>query len=355
MAVNLRKKYYGKKEVSKKNRTYRFQLDYSHQGKRIRETIKDVEFLPSDTKDIRKQKERIVNKIKADLEIDLANQSNGLISRQLKKASFIIYFQSLADTKTPNTKGSWENTLKHIKDFHGSKLRFQDVNERWLERFTDYLSKRLSANSTRTYLQKVNTALNQAVKQKIILDNPFKYVTKLKKEEKEMVYLTKAEVQQIINTPFDYADVKNAFLLGCYTGLRFSDIEALQWSNIKDNQIQLTQTKTKGAVYIPLNSNAEHILSLQSNTTANIFKLSRHNSSVNRTLKKLIEKASINKEVTFHTSRHTFATILISSGVNVFTVSKLLGHKDIESTLVYAKVISEEKEKAVNSMPNFEF
>jgi len=75
MAVNLRKKYYGKKEVSKKNRPYRFQLDYSHQGKRVRETIKDVEFLPSDTKDIRKQKERIVNKIKADLEIDLANQS----------------------------------------------------------------------------------------------------------------------------------------------------------------------------------------------------------------------------------------------------------------------------------------
>jgi len=114
MVVNLRKKYTSKKEHSKKNRAYRFQLDYAHQGKRIRETIKDVEFLPSDTKDIRKQKERIVNKIKADLEIDLANQSNGLISRQLKKASFIIYFQSLADTKTPNTKGSWENTLKHI-------------------------------------------------------------------------------------------------------------------------------------------------------------------------------------------------------------------------------------------------
>jgi integrase/recombinase XerD len=355
MAVNLRKKYYGKKEVSKKNRPYRFQLDYSHQGKRVRETIKDVEFLPTDTKEIRKQKERIVNKIKADLEIDLANQSNGLISRQLKKASFIKYFQSIADTKSSNTKGSWNNTLKHIEDFHGSKLKFEDVTERWLERFSDYLSKRLSQNSTRTYLQKVNTALNQAVKQKVIIDNPFKYVSKLKKEETEMVYLSKDEIQEIINTPFFDDEVKNAFLFGCYTGLRYSDIESLKWSNIKDNQIQLTQTKTKGAVYIPLNSNAEHILTLQSNTTTNIFKLSRFNSSVNRTLKKLISKTSIKKDVSFHTSRHTFATILISSGVNVYTVSKLLGHKDIDSTLVYAKVISEEKEKAVNSMPNFEF
>ncbi len=67
MAVKLRKKYYDKKEVSKKNRPYRFQLDYSHQGKHVRETIKDVEFVPSDSKEIRKQKERIVNKIKADL------------------------------------------------------------------------------------------------------------------------------------------------------------------------------------------------------------------------------------------------------------------------------------------------
>ena len=289
------------------------------------------------------------------MEIDLANQSNGLISRQLKKASFIKYFESLANTKSPNTKVAWGNTLKHMKDFHGSKLRFEDVTERWIERFTEYLNKRLSQNSSRTYLQKLNTALKHAVKQKIIVNNPYDYVSKVKKEEKEMVYLTKEEIQEIIDTDFFDNDIKNAFLFGCYTGLRFSDIDSLKWSNIKDKQIQLTQTKTKGAVYIPLNSNAEHILNLQSNSTEKVFKLSRHSSSVNRTLKKLINKTSIDKDVSFHTSRHTFATILISSGVNVFTVSKLLGHKDIESTLVYAKVISEEKEKAVNSMPKFEF
>jgi hypothetical protein len=77
MAVNLRKKYYGKKEVSKKNRPYRYQLDFYHGGKRIRETIKEVEFLPTDTKKQRVRKRGIVNKIKADLEIELGNQSVG--------------------------------------------------------------------------------------------------------------------------------------------------------------------------------------------------------------------------------------------------------------------------------------
>lgn len=89
MAVNLRKKFFGNPEASIKSRPYRYQLDYYNRGKRIRETIKDVEFLPTDSKDQRIQKRKIVNKIKADLEIELANHSVGIISRQLKKASFI--------------------------------------------------------------------------------------------------------------------------------------------------------------------------------------------------------------------------------------------------------------------------
>ncbi|PVW12165.1 tyrosine-type recombinase/integrase [Marixanthomonas spongiae] len=355
MAINLRKKYYGKSEVSKKNRPYRFQLDYYYGGKRIRETIKDVEFLPSDTKDIRKQKQSIVNKIKADLEIDLANQSNGIISRKLKKASFLDYFNELAEKKNPNTKSTWNNALKHIIEFHGPKLKFEDVTERWLEKFSQYLQSNLSQNSARTYFQKVRTALNQAVKHKIILNNPTRFIDSPKKEEKEMVFLKKEEVQEIIQTDFFDNEVKNAFLFGCYTGLRFSDIKSLQWKHLKDNSIRLTQTKTKGVVYIPLNENANKILSNQDVNRDNVFELSNFNSSVNRTLRKLIKKTTINKDVSFHSSRHTFATLLISSGVNVYTVSKLLGHKDIKSTLVYAKVINEEKEKAVNSMPKFNF
>lgn len=355
MAVNLRKKYGGNKEVSNKNRPYRYQLDYYHNGKRIRETISKIEFLPTDTKEQRQQKTRIIDDTKAKLEIELANQSSGLVSRQLKKASFIEYFESLTKKKSPNTQGVWETTLKHIIDFHGKKLKFEDITERWLEKFSNNLLAKVSQNSAITYLQKINAALNQAVKQKIIVENPFRFVSKPKKVEKEMVYLTKNEVQEIIGTDFFDNDIKRAFLFGCYTGLRFSDISALKWSNIKEGSIQLTQTKTKGAVYIPIGTNAEHILNLQRNNTETVFKLSAHNNSANRTLRKLISRTTIEKNISFHSSRHTFATLLITSGVNIYTVSKLLGHKDIESTLVYAKVINEEKEKAINSLPKFEF
>lgn len=355
MAVNLRKKYVGDSKLSQRNRPFKYQLDYISNGKRIRDTIKEVRFEPTDTKEERKQKERIVNRVKSELEIELGNSKNGLTSRQLLKANFIDYFILQRDKKSTNTKSSWDTTLKHLIDFQGKKLQFEDVSVSWLENFLSYLNNVVSSGSVMTYFNKVNASLNQAVKDRILIENPAKYISKPQKEEKEMVFLTQEEIQEIIDTKFYNSEVKNAFLFSCYTGLRFSDIQALKWKNIKNKQIQLTQIKTKSTVYIPLNQNAIQILDLQDKTSELIFKLSESNSSVNRTLRKLIEKTKIKKDVSFHSSRHTFATLLISSGANIFTVSKLLGHKDINSTLVYAKVINEEKERAINSMPNFNF
>ena len=127
----------------------------------------------------------------------------------------------------------------------------------------------------------------------------------------------------------------------------------MKWSHIKDNKIQLSQTKTKNVVYIPLNQNALNILKNQKHNEETVFNLSDHISSLNRTVKKMLAKSEIKKDIHFHCARHTFATLLVTSGVNIFTISKLMGHRDIKSTLVYAKVIDEEKEKAVNSMIEF--
>lgn len=354
MSVNKRIKYLGDPTLTKRNRPYRIQLDYLLNGKRIRETIKETTFNPNDSKDTKKEKERIVDRIKSQLEIELGNAKNGLVSRQLQKANFIQYFEELGNKKEPNTKTAWDNTLKHLISFQGKKISFENITVKWLEDFLSYLIKGDLANNTIfTYFNKITATLNQAVKEKIIVENPAKYITKPKKRETEILFLTKEEIQEIINTDFFDNEAKNAFLLSCYTGLRASDIKALKWSHIKNNRIQISQTKTKNLVYIPLNQNAMSILEKQKHNKEFVFNLSEHVSSINRTVKKLIKKAEIKKEIHFHCARHTFATLLVTSGVNIFTISKLMGHRDIKSTLVYAKVIDEEKEKAVNSMVEF--
>lgn len=355
MSVNTRIKYLGDSTLTNRNRPYRIQLDYLINGKRIRETIKDTTFYPIDSKETKKEKERIIDRIKSQLEIELGNTKNGLVSRQLQKANFIDYFEQLGNKKEINTKVTWDSTLKHLIEFQGKKISFENITVTWIEKFLTYLKLELSNNSVLTYFNKINAALNQAVKEKIIFENPIKYIDRPKKEETEIVYLTKDEVQKIINTDFFDNETKNAFLLSCYTGLRASDIKILKWNHIKNDKIQITQTKTKNAVYIPLNLNALNILEKQKHNMEFVFNLSEYTSSLNRTSKKLFKKAEINKKVHFHCARHTFATLLVTSGTNIFTISKLMGHKDIKSTLVYAKVIDEEKEKAVNSMVEFNF
>lgn len=356
MSVNLRKKYIGKKSVSEKNKPFKYQLDYIVNGKRIRETIKETIFYPTDSKEERTQKERIIKRIKAQLEIELGNSKNGLVSRQLQKANFIEYFKELGLKKEPHTKTAWTNTLKHLINFQGKKISFENITVKWLESFSNYLKNEGLANNTIfTYFNKISATLNQAVKEKIIVENPCKYIDRPKKEETEIIFLTKDEIQKIIDTDFFDNEAKNAFLFSCYTGLRASDIQSLKWTHIKDNRIQIKQTKTKNVVHIPLNKNAICILDKQKHNKEFVFTLSEHISSINRTVKKLFKKAEIKKGIHFHCARHTFATLLVTSGVNIFTISKLMGHKDIKSTLVYAKVIDEEREKAINSMVNFDF
>lgn len=355
MSVNIRIKYLGDSTLTKRNRPYRMQLDYSLNGKRIRETIKDTTFYPNDSKDIKKEKERIIERIKSQLEIDLGNSKNGLVSRQLQKANFIQYFEELGKKKEPNTKTAWESTLKHLIKFQGEKITFEQITTNWLEKYLTYLKLELSNGSVLTYFNKINAALNQAVKEKIIVENPIKYIDKPKEEETEIIFLSKEEIQTIINTDFYDNEVKNAFLLSCCTGLRASDIKELKWNHISNDKIQLIQTKTKNVVSIPLNPSAINILEKQKHNNEFVFNLSKHQGSTNRTIKTLIKKAGINKDIHFHCARHTFATLLVTSGVNILTISKLMGHRDIKSTLVYAKVIDEEKDKAINSMVEFNF
>lgn len=355
MSVNTKRKYLGDSKLPDNKRSYRIQLDYKLNGKRNRETIKEVTFYPTDRKDIKAEKNRIIDRRVAILEIELGNVKNNLPSLQLQKANFIEYFERLGNKKNENTKATWNNTLKHLIDFQGKKISFQEVTINWLEKFKDYLinDKELAMNSVNTYFNKINAALNQAVKENIISENIIRFIDRPKKEETEIVFLSEDEVQTLIDTDFWDNEAKNAFLFSCYTGLRISDIKSLEWNHIKDNRIQLRQTKTKNTVYIPLNENAINILNNQKHNENSVFKLSKHTCSINRTFKKLIKITNINKKVHLHCGRHTFATLLVSKGTDIFTISKLMGHSDIKSTMVYAKVIDEKKEKAVNSMTTF--
>jgi len=202
--------------------------------------------------------------------------------------------------------------------------------------------------------------LKQAENDKIIKSNPMNEVEKLVESEKQIVFLTEQELHTISNTDFPNKTLKRAFLFSCHTGLRFSDIKKLQWKEVQisDNKwkIVIHQQKTKGLLEIPLNSTAIALLGTPGKPTEHpFFGLTRGNNA-SASLKPIMTKAKINKNITFHSGRHTAATRWLGNGVDIYTVMKLLGHKDIQSTMKYVHLLDSLKDDAIyNRTPDVPF
>jgi len=147
--------------------------------------------------------------------------------------------------------------------------------------------------------------------------------------------------------------VKRAFLFSCFTGLRLSDIEALTWDRIRDSgkgmQVESTQIKTGKAVYVPLSSNA--LAQLPERGRGRVFNLPVRY-TMGEILANWVKRAGITKHITYHCSRHTYATLLLTYGANLYTVSSLLGHTDISTTQIYARIVDENKRKTVDLIPD---
>ena len=160
-----------------------------------------------------------------------------------------------------------------------------------------------------------------------------------------------------METPCIYESIKQSYLFCCFCGLRISDVRTLRWGDIdtEDGQarLKIVMHKTKNQLYLPLSEQALKWLPERGDAqdSDNIFSLPPKNTMM-RNLRIWAQNAGITKNVTFHTSRHTFATMNITAGVDLYTTSKLLGHTNIAITQIYAKIIDKKKDEAVNLVSN---
>ena len=158
-----------------------------------------------------------------------------------------------------------------------------------------------------------------------------------------------------MNTPCNDEQTKMAFLFACFCGLRLSDIKDLKWKDIKSGEdgtvVSKIQVKTQQSIIVPLSANALEWLPDRGDVKGEdlVFTLPSH-FSINRSVKKWARDAEIEKNVTFHLSRHTFATTLLTLGADIYTTSKLMGHKNLRTTQIYAEVVNKKKVEAVNLM-----
>ena len=361
-------------------------LDYYNNGKRQYDFLKM--YLVPETSPIDKAQNtemlKLANSIKSAKIVELQNAANGFKFSNIKqKARLIDYLQALSADKQQSagnvTKGQhqvYNILIKRLKEYSGEHTTFKQVTKEYCSGFVEYLntaqnrvyrkgfsetftSGLLSENTKYGYIKTLNVALNRAVRDGILPNNPLTMLPRQERPKRQLdnrEYLTIDEVKQLAKTPCRKPIVKNAFLFSCFSGLRYSDVRTLTWGQLQtDNDgktvIRYTQQKTNKPENLQLSDEALKFLPDRAGATAKdrIFPLS-NNGYTNETLKSWILAAGITKRVTFHVGRHTNATLLLSLGVPIETVSKLLGHADIQTTQIYAKVIDKNKRDAVSKL-----
>lgn len=352
-------------------------LDIYRNGKREYEFLK-LYLIKERTAQDRKQNEQTLltaQAIRSKRQIEIQNGEYGFTKQFKQDIPFLQYFRKMCEERhqNPDSNGNWGNwhsCLKYLEVYCDEKTTFKDIDADWIEGFKEYLNtvekntyKRtknknselfqgLSQNSKVSYFNKLRACINQAFEERIIPVNPLRGVQGFKQEETERMYLTMDEVEKLAETPCNFPYLKNAFLFSCLTGLRKSDIEKLTWGDVfkegDRTRIIFRQKKTKGQEYLTINAKAEEYLGTRGNNNEKVFSGFKYGSWVLLELKRWVLSAGITKNITFHCARHTFAVSLLSKNVDIYTVSKLLGHRELATTQIYAKVMDQKKEEAVD-------
>lgn len=371
MTITVRKRKTGK-AISK------LYLDvYDPNARKIRTSISLDLFVYENPKGTQKKSNKesleAAERIRAKQVIELAYNNNSLGELNKKDQSnlyFIQYFRQLTEKRfeSTNNYGNWDSVWKHLIKFCPNDLPINQVDVKFLEELKNYLqneartksNKRLSQNSLHSYFNKVKACLKQAHREEQILKNPAENISGFKAGEVQREYLSFEELQALANTVCDVPQLKVAFLFSCLTGLRWSDINNLTWKDLQFSDehsywfIRFRQQKTKGVETLPISTQSHQLLPEQANNDERIFKGLKYSAWYNLKLQQWVMRAGISKTITFHCGRHTYATLQLTNGTDIYTVSKLLGHRELKTTQVYAKIIDQKKVDASNAIPNLE-
>lgn len=345
-------------------------LDIYVNGKRSYEFLK-LYLIPETNPQAKVQNEntmRAANTIKLNRILEITNNKAGLkntsIRAKMLLKDWMETFRQAQEQKGVKDQKLIHNTV-HALTAYNIKVAMRDVNRDYIIGLTNFLrndyrsprGKKLKDYSVINYLGCLRNALNMAVREDVIADNPIMKLSaqdKVKAPESQREFLTIEEVQQLEATDSPYPHIKQAFLFACYTGLRCSDVRSITWGKIvKDGEkyrLHTVMFKTKRPFYIPLSKKAMQWMPERGDKTDDglIFENIPVQVNTKLYLQPWLDKAGITKPITFHCSRHTFGTMMLTLGADIYTTSKLMGHTKVEVTQIYAKIINKKKDDAVS-------
>lgn len=303
--------------------------------------------------------------------------------KQKKKAFidyFINYIEALKSNPqyAPGTVKLYVKTVNHLEKFlkanELSHITVDELNRKFIIDFEEYLlttptksdgtGKPMVGSTSKLYIKKVRSVVNYLMAKEIIKHHPFiGYKPKPFKQPKKVI-LTNEEIEILKNYEFESDRLRNTakcFLFCVFTGLRFGDAKQLNTKSIVIDEnlthwihLENGQEKSSEPLEVPIQDEAMKIYHYFEDyrlITGNILPIAS-NQQFNKSLKEVMKKCGIRKRVHSHIARHTFASLTLNAGIDIFTVSKLMGHANIRTTQVYTQLLRSKKTEAIKILNN---
>ena len=348
-----------------------YYLDIYVNGRRSYEFLK-MYHLPEVNARVREQNRatrEAVETIRSQRIIEITQSRAGIKSKsawqKLTLADWLERFYSNQERKGIKRVEKLRSIIKVVNRY-GKSTRMGEIDRKWALGFIDWIQhtykgrqgKPLEQGTVVSYISQLSIALNAAVRAEWLGENPFMQLPaaeRVRKPESKRQFLTIEEVKLLIATECRNMTVKRAYLFSCYCGLRLSDVEKLRWIDLVCNDgrymIATVQQKTSTPIYTPLSKNAVRWLPERKpdgDDREPVFSALPSRPVINRILGQWTADAGIDKKITYHTSRHTFGTMMMTVGADLYTTCKLMGHADVRTTQLYAKIVDSKKIEAVD-------
>lgn len=269
------------------------------------------------------------------------------------------WFEDYVKNRATNT--TYATATFHLTKFlelqKNTKIVFSELDYDFCLKFADYIkSIKLKTNTKYTYFAVFNIMLNRAEEESLILKNPAKRI-RFYTEDSNPEYLTQDEIITLLKTPAaSCIETKNAFIFSCFTGLRVSDIYKLRFSMIRDNVLSIRQKKTGAYVRIPITDDMNDMLKVQreKHTDDVVFHMPDKRMMAIY-LKQWFKDAGLlvnGRKLSFHSGRHSCGMRLLENNISLPSISVILGHRSIKSTVGYLTLKDKKLAQDMNSVPS---
>lgn len=312
----------------------------------------------------------LATKIRAEREQEFKESMLGYRLKKDRTINLLDYFQSYIDSYTKKDLRMVQIALSHFKDFlkeqyplYECSIKPELITKDMMMQFVDYLQSRSVGEGAKSIYQRFKKVIRYAIEHDVILKDPCKEV--ICKVDDQMLrkdVLSLEEIQSLINCHYENENpmVRRAFIFCLYCSLRFCDVKDLTYKNVdySNELLKFEQNKTKGhssasGVVIPLNDGLLSIIGeppADGNKDVLIFNLASYESCC-KSVKRWVKRARIDKHISWHCARHSFAVNILNNGTNIKTVASLLGYSGLKHTEKYTRAVDKLKEEAINSLP----